>query len=132
MARADCSGGPVVKVKLAGLLVGGVHQQVLDHAGDLDLFAPWADGHDPGQLAPEHVFALPCRAAFSALCTLGGHVVADGNQVAEGRNQSFHLGAEGDESPAVAVGRSDVFALSHGLGLVGTAEQVDRGRVGFS
>ena len=120
MARAGFPGGPVVLNGLAGfvggLLIGGVHQRVLDHAGDLDLLAPWPDGHDPGQLAPGDVDALPSCASLN---TPGGHVVADGDQVAEGGDQALHLGAEGNEPPPVAVGRSDVFALAHGLGLAG-------------
>ena len=63
-----------MNVFLGGLPVGGVHQRVLDHAGDFDLLAPGADGHDPGQLAPGYVHALPFRVAFNPL---GRHVVAD-------------------------------------------------------
>jgi len=65
MARTDCSGGPVVNVFLGGLLVSGVHQWVLNHAGDLDLFATRANGHDPGRLAPVLALAKSKKGATS-------------------------------------------------------------------
>ncbi len=56
MTHAGFPDGPVVNVFLGGLLVGGVHQRVLYHASDLDLFASGADNPPVALRTPRVTF----------------------------------------------------------------------------
>jgi len=56
--------------------------------------------------------------------------MAEGNQVAIGRDQPFQLSAKGHDSSAIPIGRRDVFPLAYTLGLIGTAKQPHTSRLG--
>ena len=56
--------------------------------------------------------------------------MAEGNQVAIGRDQTFQLSAKGHDPSAIPVSRCDVFPLANALGLIGAAKQPHTRRLG--